>query len=153
MELPEAVNEAKKFTRFVKAFEKLQETAETLLGADQGWRAAKNLGGRAAMDVLLLEEGVHQGALAAEVGQHAELDLRVVRREEDEAVLRHKTGPDPAALFSADGDVLEVGLVAAQPPGGRDRLVEARVDAPLRVDAVLQRVDVGALELGQLAVL
>ncbi len=35
MELVEAVNEARKFTRFVKAFEKLEETAETLRGAEQ----------------------------------------------------------------------------------------------------------------------
>ena len=43
-----------------------------------------------------------------------------------------KARADLAALRGADGDVLQVRVAAAQPPGGGHRLVEVRVHAPVR---------------------
>src|SRR5258708_24946523 len=60
--------------------------------------------------------------------------------------------PDLAPELGPDRDVLEIGIAAAQPPGGGDRLVEAGVDAPgVRIDELRQGVDVPALELHQAA--
>src|SRR5688572_27517654 len=61
---------------------------------------------------------------------------------------------DELPLLAPDRDVLEVRVVAREPAGSGDRLVERRVDATrLRVHDRRQRVHVGALELRQRAVL
>ena len=58
--------------------------------------------------------------------------------------------PDLAAELGANRDVLQVGIAAAQTPGRRPRLVEARVHAAgLRVDQLRQRIDVRAFQLLQ----
>ena len=118
--------------------------------------------GRAAVDILAPLEGGDQVLVAAEVGQDAEFHLRVVRADQDrllvreEAVRRAVVGDERAAHlapeFGADRDVLQVGVDRAEPPGRRDRLVVGGVDTPrLRVDHRRQRVDVGRLQLAELA--
>ena len=61
----------------------------------------------------------------------------------------------PADLASdggTDGNVLQVRIAAAQPPGRRHGLVERRVQASrFGIDELRQRVDVGALELREAA--
>ncbi len=67
--------------------------------------------------------------------------------------MRDERGADFAAFFGADGDVLQVGLAGAEPAGSGDDLVERRVDAAgFGVDHRGQRIDVGVLELCELAV-
>ena len=51
----------------------------------------------------------------------------------------------------ADRDVLEVRVGAREAAGGGGHLVEGRVQARVLVDQRRQRVEVGVLELGQLA--
>ena len=66
----------------------------------------------------------------------------------------HKRRADFAAFFGADRDVLQVRIAGAEPAGGGDDLVERRVNAArFGMDHHRQRIDVGVLELGVLAVL
>ena len=84
--------------------------------------------------------------------EDAQLDLRVVGRDQPIAGLGDEGAADLAANLGADRDVLEVRIAARQPAGCRNRLVERRVDAArVRVDQQRQRVDVGAFQLGERA--
>src|SRR6266581_4309412 len=86
-------------------------------------------------------------------GPWPQIDLGVVGGEEQGAARRDERAPDRFAPRGAHGNVLKVRLRRGQPPGGSAGLVEARVDAARRgVDESGERVDVGRLELGQLAV-
>ena len=90
---------------------------------------------REAVDVLGLAERVDEELVLREVREHAQLDLRVVRGDEDEALRRDERGADLLAELAADRDVLEVRLDRREAARRRDGLREARVDAPgLRVD-------------------
>src|SRR5690606_13691371 len=63
-------------------------------------------------------------------------------------------GADAAAVLGADGDVLQVRVVRAQPSGGGAGLVVAGVQAAgVGVHHLRQLVGVGVAQLGQAAVL
>ena len=64
-----------------------------------------------------------------QVREHAELDLRVVGRDQHVAGVGDERAADLAAELGADRDVLQVRIAAAQAAGGGDRLVEAGVHA------------------------
>ena len=87
------------------------------------------------------------------MGHQAELDLRVVGRHEEVAGGRDEGGADVAADGSADGNVLEVGVGGGEAAGGGADLVEGGVDAAFGVGELGERVEVGAFELLELAVL
>src|SRR5260370_25891226 len=86
------------------------------------------------------------------VGGEAQLDLAVIRREQEMAGLGDEGAADLASLLGADRDVLHVGLGRGEPSGrGRGEL-KAGVDAAgLGLDLAYQRVGFGALELLQLS--
>ena len=88
------------------------------------------------------------------VGQDAQLDLRIIGRQERPA---REAGDerlaDLAAVLGAHGDVLQVRVGGAEPARRRDDLVERGVDAAVLVGQGRQGVEVGALELLQLAML
>ena len=106
------------------------------------------------MDVVALDEGFDHVGVFAEVGHDAQLDLRVVGREEFAAVVGDEGLADLLAVLVADGDVLQVGVARAESAGGGDGLVERRVDASRpRVDELGQGFGVGAQQLLQAAVL
>ena len=95
-------------------------------------------------------ERLDERLLVRQVREHAQLDLRVVGRDQHVARRGDERAPDLAAELGADRDVLQVRIGAAQAPGGGDRLVEAGVHAPGRgMHQLRQRVDVGALQLVQ----
>ena len=102
------------------------------------------------VDVLAAAEDLLEHVLAGDVGEQPQLDLRVVGRHEQVAGLGDEAGADLAPERGADRDVLEVGVVRGQPPGGGGGLVEGRVQAALGVDEQRERVEVGLGELGQL---
>ncbi len=104
------------------------------------------------MNVFAGTEDRFQHLLVGDVGEHAQLDLAVVGGEQPGPLFGDEAGPDRAADLGADRDVLQVGIGAGEAAGGRRGLVEGGVDASgLGVDQVRQRVEVGVLELGQLA--
>ena len=100
-------------------------------------------------------EGPDQRRVAREVGQDAQLDLRVVGRQEPPAGSPgHERLADLPAVLGADRNVLEVGVAGAEPARRRHALVERGVDpAVVGVDQAGQGVEIRALELGELAVL
>ena len=68
--------------------------------------------------------------------EHAKLDLRIVRGNQDPVGGSGDEGAaDAAAERRADWDVLQIWRAAREPSGGRDGLLERRVDATrLRID-------------------
>jgi hypothetical protein len=86
-----------------------------------------------------------------DMGEDAQLDLRVVRRHEPMPRRRHEGGADAPALLGAHRDVLQVRLGRRQAPGGGRRERVRGVDAlRLRMDEARQRIRIGRLELGEL---
>ena len=106
------------------------------------------------MNVLVGQEGFDQQLLVGYMGQDAQFHLAVVGGDELPARRRNKGAADLAADLGADRDVLQVGVAAAQAPRHGAGLVEAGVHAAgLRVDQGRQRIDIGAAQLFQLAML
>ena len=60
---------------------------------------------------------------------------------------RDEIGAQLAPQFRADGDVLQVRLVAGEAAGARLGLVEAAVDAAVRADGLEQALDIGGFQL------
>ena len=105
------------------------------------------------MEVCPAAERVDQVLVGRQVREQAQFDLGVVGRQEALAFRqRHEAGADLAAELGAHGDVLEVRIRRGQAAGGGDRLVERGVHAPVARAQARQRVDVGRLDLGELAV-
>ena len=87
------------------------------------------------------------------MGEQAELDLRVIGREQDVARLGDEGGADAASKFGADGNILEIRIGGRKTAGGGSSLAEGSVQASGGgIDERGQRVDVGGLQLGELAV-
>ena len=101
-----------------------------------------------AVDVGLPREGVLEVLVARDVGEDAQLDLRVVGRQQDEVRLAgHERAPDLAPELGPDRDVLEVRVGRRQATGRGDRLVEGRVEPPVGGHQGRQRLDVGRAQL------
>ena len=117
----------------------------TLLPRHFGQRNAVDLRRGGGMDVVSVAEGLHEVSVLAEVRHDAELDLRVVRGDDDALRrARDERLADLLAAFGADGDVLQVRIRAGQAAGGRKRLVERRMDTAIhRRDVGRERLDVG----------
>ncbi len=96
------------------------------------------------MDVLVGQERLDQPVIPGDVGEHPQLDLRVVGRHEPRVieVCRHERAPDVPSRVGANRDVLQVRVGAAQPPRRGDRLLEIGVDAPVFSDRSGQSVGV-----------
>ncbi len=111
--------------------------------------------GHGAVDVVVVREGPAQGRIVGIMGQDPQLDLRIIGRQEQPArPARDERLADLAAFLGADRDILQVGVARAQPAGRRDALVERGVDpAVLGMHELGQRVEVRALELGELTML
>ena len=106
------------------------------------------------MDVLPGAEGRQHALVVGHVRHDAQLDLRVVHREQHVPRRGDEALADAAPLLGADGDVLQVRVGRGEPPGDRAGLAVGRVHASgRRVHGRGQRIDVGGLQLGELAVL
>src|SRR5215210_5487860 len=71
-------------------------------------RRVEHRGGGLGVHVLAALEDVLEDLLAGDVGEHAQLDLRVVDGDQDVVRLRDEARADLAPRLRADGDVLEV---------------------------------------------
>ena len=113
--------------------------------------AAEHLHRRPVVDVFVAAERVDQRLLVRKMREHAQLDLRVVGRDQHVAAARRRRRARISRPTSVRiGMFCRFGIAAAQTSGGGDRLVEAGVHAAgFRVDQLRQRVDVGALQLHQ----
>ena len=81
------------------------------------------------MDVLARGERLEQARVLRDVRHDAQLDLRVIGRHDVAARRRDERLADAAPFRGADRDVLQVGVVAREPPGHRHRLPVVGVHA------------------------
>ena len=91
--------------------------------------------------------------MSAICASSAQLDLRVVRRDQLVALRRDERRADASAFLGADRNVLQVRIVRRQPAGRSSRPARrwcAR-DAVSRVHVGRQRVGIGRLQLRELA--
>ena len=111
---------------------------------------SEDLQGRLLVKVGPAPERFDQEFVTGHMREDAELDLRIVRRDQHVAGFRDEGAPDLASELGPDGDVLQVRITAAQPAGCRHRLVEAGVNAAgVGIHELGQGVDVGAFQLHQ----
>ena len=76
------------------------------------------------VNVFAAPERFDQRIFLRQVREHAQLDLRVVGRNQHEPGIGDERAPDLAPEIRADGNVLQVGIAAAEAPGRRHRLIE-----------------------------
>ena len=133
---------------------KIDDLGVTALLVIHGLRCeAENLRSRRAMDVLAGSESLQQAFIARDVRHDAQLDLRIVRGNNAGTGRRNKRLADAPALCRANGNVLQVGIGARQPPGHRRRLAVTGMHATgVAIDHERQFVGVGQFELGQPAI-
>ena len=115
-------------------------------------RHAVDLGGRAGVHVLTAGKCIAHRRVARQVREQAQLDLRIVRVHEHASGSRDECAPDFAAHLCAHGDVLQVRLAGGDAARRRGGLVKPGVDAAIPPGQAQQAVDVGAVQLGHLAV-
>ncbi len=116
---------------------------------------AKNLSGRPAMNVLIPDKGIHKGGIPGNVCKNPQLNLGIIRIHQKMLFIAcHKYLSDPSSHFFTNGNVLQIGLRAADPAGRRNSLVEAGMDPPVfRANDRKQSVDIGRLQLHDLTIL
>ena len=103
------------------------------------------------MDVLAAQEDLLQRGLVGDVGEHAQLDLRVVGRDQHVPGRGLEAAADLAPELGAHRDVLHVRVRRGEAARRRGGLHERRVDPRLGVDHLRQHVEVRLGELVELA--
>ena len=106
------------------------------------------------MHVLVRAKGFDQLRIVAEVRQHSQLDLGIVRADDRPTVPRDEGLANLATELRSDGDVLQVRIGRRQPPSGGHRLAKVCVDSSTACsDHLGKSVQIGVLELGEHTVL
>ena len=98
------------------------------VGCDVGGRHSEYACGGGLVDVLAPAEGFDQMGVVAEVRHQPQFDLRIVGGHQHVVARGHEGFAQFASLRVAHGDVLQVGVAAAQASGDHHGLVERRVD-------------------------
>ena len=60
------------------------------------------------MNVLPFRESLFQGRDVGDMGEEAQIDLAVVKRQEDRAFGRDERLPDPPAFFGSNRNILQI---------------------------------------------
>jgi hypothetical protein len=98
------------------------------------------------VNVGAVAEGLLERGDAGDMGEQAQLDLRIVGRDQFVSRLGDESLADLAAFLGADRDVLQIGIVRREPPGrGHRHAVAGMHPAGLGIDLGLQRFSVSAL--------
>ena len=114
---------------------------------------AINFGGDRRVKVVPLGKGLAKRLVLGKMGEHPQLDLRVIRRQQYVSRRGDKSAADLPAQLAANRNILQVGRARGQAPGRRRRLLVGRVDAPaLGIDQRQQHLAETVLELRHLAV-
>src|SRR5580704_14700553 len=123
-----------------------------MVGGDHQWRDTEDLRRGEGMDIVAAPESFDQQRIAGVVREQAKLDLRVIGGEQDVAGLNGEGGPDLAAEFGADGNVLQVGVGGGQASSGGAGLIESGMETPGGwTEQCGKSIDVGRFELRELA--
>ena len=114
-----------------------------------------NGGGRAGVNIDSFLVTFDKGGVAAQVSQHAELNLRVVHRQDDIVrILGNERGTNLFAQIATDRNVLQVGISAGKATRSRTPLDKAGVNPfCFRVHQSREHRHVGTLHLLEFAVL
>src|SRR5689334_19060681 len=100
------------------------------------------------MDIDAVTKRHRELLVLREVGEHAELDLRVVRTENAETFGWHERRTNQPAHITANGNVLQVRIRRRETPRRRNRLLEAGMNTTrLRIHRAWKRVEIRALQL------
>ncbi len=115
---------------------------------------AKNLSGSPAMNVLIPDKSIHKGRISGNVRKDPQLDLGIIRIHQKMLFITcHKYLSDPSSHFFTNGNVLQIGLRAADPAGRRDSLVKTGMNPSVfRVNDLEQSINIGGLQLHDLTV-
>ena len=120
----------------------------SMIGRDALEGNAQHLGRGDGVRVLALLECLQQRRVVGHMRQHPQLDLTVVGRQQHRAFARDERPPHAFADVGANRNVLQVGVARAQPTRRSDGLIKRGMHtARIRIDQLLKRIDVGALEL------
>ena len=95
------------------------------------------------MDVLALAEGFDKHGVGGKVRHNSQLDLRIVRGEQQISFFGDERRANLPPQLAADGNVLQVRVGRAEPARRRARLAKAGVQAPcFGMNQFRQRIDV-----------
>ena len=104
----------------------------------------ENFGGSGTVDVLAGKESLHERLVLADVCHDAQLNLRIVGREERVPVVGDERFADFPSVVVSDRDVLQVRVCRRQASSGRDSLIVGGVDfSRVRVYKFGESIDVG----------
>ncbi|MPN38333.1 hypothetical protein SDC9_185857 [bioreactor metagenome] len=94
------------------------------------------------------------GGIIRQVCQHAQLNLRVIRGE-DQAVLimRDKGFAQFAAHFVSNRNILQIRFGGGQSACHRQRLLKVGMDSAVFIDCIAQSLDIGRVQFGNLPVI
>ncbi len=113
---------------------------------------AEYFGGGGAVYVHAFLERLQQRFIARQMRHDAQLNLRIIGRDNLVPRRRNKRLANAPAFGGADRDVLQIGVAGTQPPRHRHGLVKAGVHAAgSRVEHAAQLVGIGGFQLGQAA--
>ena len=114
-----------------------------------------DLGSRCGVNILPVLEGFDHVLVLRDMREHAQFDLRIIRVNQDVIFVRcDKHAAQFAAKLGADRNILQVRFGRGQASGGGHGLLKMRVNASVRrTDDLEKSLNVGAFQLGQLAVL
>ena len=114
-----------------------------------------DLGSRCGVNILPVLEGFDHVLVLRDMCEHAQFDLRIIRVNQDVIFVRcDKHAAQFAAKLGADRNILQVRVGRGQTSGGGHGLLKMRVNTSVhRADDLEKSLNVGAFQLGQLAVL
>ena len=127
----------------------------TLIARDLVERDVEDFGGDGAVNIFVLLERFHQRRLFGEMGEDAQLDLRIVGGHQHVIGFAGDEGEtDPPAFVGADRDVLQIRIGHAQSASDRAGLIEAAVDSAgfFAIDVFGEVVEIGVFQLHQAAI-
>ena len=115
-------------------------------------RNAEYLSRGRGVNVSTAVECIAHRAVARDRREKPQLDLRIVRIDENPAVGRFEISSQLASELAADGNVLHIRIGRGEPPRGGSALIESRVDSRISVCLRRKSLSVGRAQLRYFAV-
>src|SRR5258708_4188289 len=118
------------------------------------WPYAENFLRGPRVDVFAVAESLDKYGVFREMRHDAQLDLRIIRREQNLSFLGNERGANLPSQLGSNRNVLQVGIARTKPARGRTSLRKTGMQAPgFGMNQFRQRVDVSRFKLCNFAVL
>src|SRR5713101_3812099 len=118
------------------------------------WPHAENFLRRPRVDVFTVAESLDQHGVFRKMRHNAQLDLRIVRREQYLSFLGDEGGANLPSQLGSNRNVLQVGIARTEAARGRTGLRKAGVQTSgFGMDQFWKRIHISRFELGDFAVL